>query len=101
MTTDGDDLITLYPPTSPRKSPVWKLFGFLMNGQGVVEENNFPVCTLCHQVVASKDGNTTNMYSHLQHHHRDVYTQLKVQHPHNIHYYTSLTPKSNTQYSSI
>ncbi|XP_062871194.1 uncharacterized protein LOC134333242 isoform X2 [Trichomycterus rosablanca] len=76
-TPEGDDPIKLYPPTSPRKSPVWRLFGFLMNAEGVVEENSFPVCRLCHQVVASKDGNTSNMYSHLQHHHRAVYTELK------------------------
>ncbi|XP_058266017.1 uncharacterized protein LOC131365993 isoform X1 [Hemibagrus wyckioides] len=74
---EGDEPIKLYPPTTPRKSAVWKLFGFVMNSDGVLEENGFPICRLCHQVVASKDGNTSNMYSHLQHHHQAVYAELK------------------------
>ncbi|KAF4078433.1 hypothetical protein AMELA_G00199060 [Ameiurus melas] len=74
---EGDEPIKLYPPSTPRKSAVWKLFGFVMNNEGVLEENGFPICRLCHQVVASKDGNTSNMYSHLQHHHQAVYAELK------------------------
>ncbi|KAM9444824.1 uncharacterized protein Hap1MRO34_023872 isoform 2-T2 [Clarias gariepinus] len=74
---EGDEPIKLYPPTTPRKSAVWKLFGFVMNNEGLLEENGFPICRLCHQVVASKDGNTSNMYSHLQHHHQAVYAELK------------------------
>ncbi|XP_017342190.1 uncharacterized protein LOC108275754 isoform X3 [Ictalurus punctatus] len=75
---EGDEPVKLYPPSTPRKSAVWKLFGFVMNNEGVLEENGFPICRLCHQVVASKDGNTSNMYSHLQHHHQAVYAELKL-----------------------
>ncbi|XP_046724959.1 uncharacterized protein LOC124398726 isoform X1 [Silurus meridionalis] len=77
---EGVDPVKLYPPTTPRKSAVWKLFGFVRNSEGVLQENGFPICRLCHQVVASKDGNTSNMYSHLQHHHQAVYAELKLQH---------------------
>ncbi|KAL7863945.1 hypothetical protein AOLI_G00153650 [Acnodon oligacanthus] len=74
---EGEDQLKLFPPKNPRKSGVWKLFGFVMNTEGVVEENGFPICRLCHQVVASKDGNTSNMHSHLQRHHQTVYAELK------------------------
>ncbi|XP_072552290.1 uncharacterized protein [Salminus brasiliensis] len=74
---EGEEQLKLYPPKNPRKSGVWKLFGFVMNTQGVVEENGFPICRLCHQVVASKDGNTSNMHSHLQRHHQSVHAELK------------------------
>ncbi|XP_035377165.1 uncharacterized protein LOC113592278 isoform X1 [Electrophorus electricus] len=74
---EGDEQVKLYPPKTRRKSAVWKLFGFVKNAEGVVEENGFPICRLCQQVVASKDGNTSNMYSHLQRHHQDVYAEIK------------------------
>uniref|UniRef100_A0AAR2K0Y7 BED-type domain-containing protein n=1 Tax=Pygocentrus nattereri TaxID=42514 RepID=A0AAR2K0Y7_PYGNA len=74
---EGEEQLKLFPPKNPRKSGVWKLFGFVMNTEGVVEENGFPICRLCHQVVASKDGNTSNMHSHLQRHHQTVYAELK------------------------
>ena len=75
---EGEGQLKLFPPKNPRKSGVWKLFGFVMNSEGLVEENGFPICRLCHQVVASKDGNTSNMHSHLQRHHQTVYAELKV-----------------------
>ncbi|XP_022533222.2 uncharacterized protein LOC103043043 isoform X3 [Astyanax mexicanus] len=75
--SEGDEQLQLHPPKNPRKSGVWKLFGYVMNAQGVVEENGFPICRLCHQVVASKDGNTSNMHSHLQRHHQSVHAELK------------------------
>ena len=47
-------------------TPVWKHFGFEADESGKPRNIRRPQCCICHQEVGAKDGNTSNLYSHLK-----------------------------------
>ena len=48
------------------KAFVWKYFGFEPNEKGNPQLKNHSKCHLCQLEIAAKDGNTSNLYSHLK-----------------------------------
>ena len=60
-------------------SKVWWFFGFVPNGIGIPANTNKAMCKLCASPVSCKGGNTSNLFTHLRIHHRDIHSQLKVQ----------------------
>ena len=55
---------------------VWKHFGFEADDNGRPRQLCRPQCRVCLTEVAAKDGNTTNLYSHLKNKHPDVYAEV-------------------------
>ncbi len=53
------------------KAPVWQYFGFKPNANREPENVNEAICKLCLMKVAASGGNTTNLYTHLQAHHKN------------------------------
>lgn len=52
------------------KSLVWMYFGLKADAKGRPLNNGQCVCRLCRQIVMAKNGNTTNLRSHLRRRHR-------------------------------
>ncbi|GAA6079959.1 uncharacterized protein LOC113638439 isoform X1 [Tachysurus ichikawai] len=67
----------LHPPTQNVTSAVWQYFGYLKDADGSVVCDDFPICKLCQQKVASKRRCTTNMFKHLKDYHRTVYDEVR------------------------
>ena len=55
---------------------MWKHFGFEADESGKPRQLCCPQCRICHQEVAAKDGNTSNLYSHLKNKHPELYTEV-------------------------
>ena len=55
------------------KAFVWKYFGFERNEKGKPRSKDHPKCRLCRLEIAAKDGNTSNLYSHLRNKHPEEY----------------------------
>ncbi|KAI7811508.1 putative zinc finger BED domain-containing protein 1-like [Triplophysa rosa] len=66
---EGGTLPTIHPPSKRVKSEVWKYFGFQKNAEGMLVEDGFPLCKTCGRRVATKHGNTSNMFAHLRDNH--------------------------------
>ena len=58
-------------------APVWKHFRFKADEKGKPRSPDCPKCRVCQQEVAAKDGNTSNLYSHLKNRHPDLYLQVE------------------------
>ena len=58
-------------------APVWKYFGFEADEKGKSRSSDHPKCCVCQQEVAAKDGNTSDLYSHLKNRHPDLYLQVE------------------------
>ena len=58
-------------------APVWKHLGFEVDEKGKLQSLDHSKCHVCQQEVAAKDGNTTNLYSHLKNRHHDLYLQVE------------------------
>ena len=58
------------------KSEVWTSFGFPASPDGSVVTKTRVVCRICKQEMPYKN-NTTNLYSHLERHHKDEYVKLR------------------------
>ena len=58
-------------------APVWKHFGFEADEKGKPQSPDRSKCHVCQQKVAAKDGNTSNLYSHLKNRHPDLYLQVE------------------------
>ena len=58
-------------------SIVWKYFGFEADERGKPLKTDRPICRLCQTEVSAKDGNTTNLYSHLKSKHGEEYLQIQ------------------------
>ena len=56
------------------KSPVWQYFGFYKTHDGVIQREK-AICRLCHSQL-SHSGNTTNLRTHIEHHHPLEYEVL-------------------------
>ena len=63
-------------PNLNAKTPVWKLFGFPGNGQGVPKTKGKVVCRRCRKEMPYKN-NTTNLYTHLERHYKEEYVKLR------------------------
>jgi hypothetical protein len=59
-------------------SVVWTHFGLKTDDKGVPipEETDQPVCRHCNKVVPSKRSTTTNMFTYLEEHHPQIYTEI-------------------------
>ena len=59
-------------------TPVWKYFGLEANKKG---KPRSPDRHMCQWEVAAKDGNTSNLYSHLKNRHHDLYLPVERKRP--------------------
>ena len=55
------------------KAFIWRYFGFEPNETGNPRSKDHPKCRLCQVEIAAKDGNTSNLYSHLKNKHPEQY----------------------------
>ena len=62
-------------------SIVWKYFGYEADDRGKPQTTDRPICRLCQIEVLAKDGNTTNLYSHLKSKHGEEYLQIQKERP--------------------
>ena len=63
-------------PNAAAKSGVWVHFGFPGNAAGTIVSKQHAVCHICNQDMSYKN-NTTNLFSHLECHHREEYAKLR------------------------
>ena len=57
-------------------SIIWKYFGFEADERGKPRKTHRPICRLCQTEISAKDGNTTNLYSHLETYHNSILCDL-------------------------
>lgn len=50
-------------------SAVWQYFGFRPNEKGEAVNMDEAICKLCNKKVTARDGNTSNLRSHIRNHH--------------------------------
>ncbi len=50
-------------------SAVWQYFGFRPNEKGEAVNTDEAICKLCNKKVTVRDGNTSNLRSHIRNHH--------------------------------
>ena len=55
------------------KAFIWRYFGFEPNETENPQSKDYPKCRLCRVEIAAKDGNTSNLYSHLKNKHPEQY----------------------------
>ncbi len=60
------------------KSCVWNYFGLEKGTSGEVTDTGHAVCRTCFRKVAAKNGNTTNLLSHLRSTHTKLYAEAKA-----------------------
>ena len=68
-----------YVLTKPHTtSKVWAHFGLKGDKDGLPElaETEKPICRHCHKAVSAKQSNTTNLFTHLQDNHPEIYTEF-------------------------
>jgi len=64
---------------SRAKTPVWNYFGFPGNGHGEVTTKAKVICCLCPLTKEMPyKNNTTNLYTHLEQHHKEEYVALRA-----------------------
>ena len=56
---------------------VWKHFGLQLDKNNKTSDMSNPVCRLCYMPVSAKNGNTSNLYSHLMNQHPEQYKEVK------------------------
>ena len=59
------------------RSVVWQYFGFEPNEHGQPKDTSKPRCKRCNRIVPSKGANTSNLTSHLQDRHKDLYKEFR------------------------
>ena len=64
-------------PNAAAKSVVWTYFGFPGSPDGSTVTKKRVVCRICHQETPYKN-NTSNMFAHLERHHKDEYAKLRA-----------------------
>lgn len=69
----GDEKLV---PKRHSTSVIWKYFGFTKDDPLQTQV----LCKTCPAVVATSRGKTTNLHSHLQHNHRDLFEALHEAH---------------------
>lgn len=63
---EGSEIFELCPPKKHIKSVMWDHFGNLKIDQGVVVDDEYPICKACRHKVSVKASNTSNTYKHLR-----------------------------------
>ena len=58
------------------KSAVWNYFGFRPDENGRAKEEDRPICRVCRIPVRAKNGNTSNLFSHIKNKHCSIYKDL-------------------------
>ena len=59
------------------KSPVWTYFGFVPDDDGEPKDVNSPTCKIiCFKDVMARDGNMSNLFSHLKVYHKREYNEV-------------------------
>ena len=71
--SQGDEIVS----NIGAKTPVWKHFGFPGIGNGAPRTKGKVVCRLCQKEMPYKN-NTTNLYVHLEQHHKEKQTKLRL-----------------------
>ena len=69
----GSDELVSKPNTT---TPVWKHFGFESDAAGKPVNVDRPLCRVYRQDVGAKEGNTSNLYSHLKNKHLQLYNEV-------------------------
>ncbi|CAL9703629.1 unnamed protein product [Knipowitschia caucasica] len=64
-------------PKRHSTSRIWDYFGFTVQD----ETQKQVICKSCRKRVATSRGNTTNLHSHLQHNHKELYAAYKTPQP--------------------
>ena len=59
------------------KSHIWNNFGFEPDESGKPRSKDHPKCRLCKTEIAAKDGNTSNLFSHLKNKHPEEYHRIR------------------------
>ena len=59
------------------KSHIWKYLGFEPDESGKPRSKDHPKCRLCKTEIAAKDGNTSNLFSHLKNKHPEEYHRIR------------------------
>ncbi len=75
---EGTDIPELYPTKEHIMLAVCDHFGFLKNDQGVVVSNGYFISRACHQKVAAKGSNMSNLSQHRLENHSSLQAQVKV-----------------------
>ena len=52
-------------------------FGFELNEKGIPRSKDHPKCSLCGLEIAAKDGNTSNLYSHMKNKHLEEHDTVQ------------------------
>ena len=63
-------------PSATAKSLVWVHFGFPGNADGTIMTKKRAICRISSQEMSYKN-HTSNLFSHLERHHRDEYAKLR------------------------
>ncbi|KAJ8264750.1 hypothetical protein GJAV_G00154450 [Gymnothorax javanicus] len=71
-TPNMEDLV----PKKNCNAAVWQYFGFKGDENGQPVDLNEAICRMCRRRVLTKQGNTTNLRSHLKAHHSEEFAQL-------------------------
>ena len=64
-------------PKPNGKSKLWNYFGLRADEEGKAIDDGKVVCKLCRVTVVVRNGNTSNLKSHLRYNHKAVHSQLK------------------------
>ena len=64
-------------PKPNGKSKHWNYFGLRADEEGKAIDDGKVVCKLCRVTVVARNGNTSNLKSHLRYNHKAVHSQMK------------------------
>ena len=73
---DTEDGVSLLPKSNS-KSAVWQYFGLKADETGKPISDGTATCKVCKRTVTAKNGNTSNLRSHLKNNHKVLFTQME------------------------
>ena len=75
MASVGESTQVSIIPNPTAKTEVWEHFGYPGNESGGIATKSKVICHHCNKAMPYKN-NTTNLYTHLDHHHKETYVKL-------------------------
>ena len=74
------------------RSVIWNYFGLKLDDKGYIRKDleDRPVCRTCKRSILVKNGNTSNLFTHLRDHHARLYAEA-----------TSLFAQEDSSHSSM
>ena len=75
MASVGESTRVSIIPNPTAKTEVWEHFGYPGNESGGIATKSKVICRHCNKTMPYKN-NTTNLYTHLDHHHKEAYVKL-------------------------